>query len=338
MAGSQSRSPLALVTGATGALGPRVVEALHGAGYTVRTLSLDARDPGLLPASIETRLGDITDEAAVRAAMAGVDVVVHLAALLHIVNPSPELRPKYERVNIGGTQIVVEAALAAGVKRLVFFSTIAVYGYGSGRFLDEDTPAQPDTFYAQTKLAAEEIVLAARRADGEPLGAVLRPAAVYGSRLKGNYERLLQALARGRFIPIGPGTNRRTLVYDRDVANAVLLAAQHPSAAGRVFNVTDGEPHMLREIIAVMCQALGRRPPHVALPVGPIRLAASVIERTARLARVKSPIVQATVDKYTEDVAVDGSRIRRELGFVSQYDLVAGWRETVAELRHSGQL
>ena len=83
-------------------------------------------------------------------------------------------------------------------------------------------------------------------ADGQPLGAVLCLGAVYGSRIKGNYERLTHAMARNRFIPIGNGLNRRMLVYDKDVGRAAVLAVSHPAAAGRVFNVTDGEFHTLR--------------------------------------------------------------------------------------------
>lgn len=338
MAGSPSAPPLALVTGATGALGPRVVEALYQAGYAVRTLSLDAPTPGLLPEPTEIRLGDITDAATVRAAMAGVDVVVHMAALLHIVNPSPELRPQYERINIGGTRIVVEAALDASVKRLVFLSTIAVYGDSQGRLLDEDTPPFPNTFYAETKLAAEKTVLDARHPDGQPLGVVLRLAAVYGARIKGNYRRLVEALVRGRFIPIGDGRNRRTLIYDRDVARAVVLAATHPAAAGCCFNVTDGQYHMLRDIIAAICFALGRTPPRLTLPVRPTRYAVGLVEDGMQRIGRQSPITRAMIDKYIEDVAVSGERIRSQLGFAPQYDLTAGWRETIQEMRQSGAL
>ena len=85
----------------------------------------------------------------------------------------------------------------------------------------------------------------AKRKDGQLLDTMLRLGAVYGSRIKGNYERLLRALARNRFIPIGNGLNRRTLVYDKDVGRAAVLAVSHPAAAGRVFNVTDGEFHTL---------------------------------------------------------------------------------------------
>ncbi|MEN6638069.1 MAG: NAD-dependent epimerase/dehydratase family protein, partial [Smithella sp.] len=140
---------LILVTGATGAVGPRVVAALLESGCGVRTLSLDAPPAGAWLEAVDARLGDITDPAAVQTAMVGVDGVIHLAALLHIVNPPPELRSRYERINVGGTANVVEAARQAGVGRVVFFSTIAVYGASAGGVLTEDSPLRPDSFYAQ---------------------------------------------------------------------------------------------------------------------------------------------------------------------------------------------
>ena len=263
----QYETSMVLITGATGAIGPRVVHALYQAGYQIRTFSVDAPTAGMFPPHVEVVIGDVTNKAAVQSAMQGVDAVVHLAALLHIVNPPPEMREKYERINVGGTATVVEAAIKAGVKRVVLFSTIAVYGPSDGCVLNEQSPTHPDTFYAQTKLAAEQIVLNARGADGQPLGTVLRLGAVYGSRIKGNYERLTHALARHRFIPIGNGLNRRTLVYDKDVGRAAVLAVSHPAAAGRVFNVTDGAFHTLNDIIESICSALGRKPPRFSLPV-----------------------------------------------------------------------
>jgi nucleoside-diphosphate-sugar epimerase len=327
-----------LVTGATGAVGPRIVASLVEAGCGIRTLSLDPPPRGLWPERIETQLGDITDQSVVHAAMQGIDVVIHLAALLHIVNPTPSLQPEYERINVGGTAIVVEAARQAGVGRIVLFSTIAVYGDSAGGILTEDSPARPDSFYAQTKLAAERIVLAAKRADGRPLGTVLRLGAVYGGRIRGNYRRLLIALARGRFVPIGPGTNRRTLVYDKDVGRAAVLAAVHPDAAGRIFNVTDGQIHTMNAVIGILCDALGRRPPRWSLPVGIIRRLAGILEDGGRLCGLSSPVARATIDKYTEDAAVDGRRFCEQLGFIPRYDLASGWRETVAEMRQSGDL
>jgi nucleoside-diphosphate-sugar epimerase len=333
-----SKNPLILVTGATGAIGPFVVKAFHDAGHSVRTLSIDSPSAGVWPADIETRLGDITDTSVVQVAMESVDAIVHMAALLHIVNPPSELREIYERINVGGTATVVKAAVTAGVKRIVLFSTIAVYGPSYGCVLDEKSPTHPDTFYAQTKRSAEQIVLHAKNADGQALGTVLRLGAVYGSRIKGNYERLTHALVQNRFIPIGNGLNRRTLIYDKDVGRAAVLAVSHPVAAGRVYNVTDGKFHILNDIIESICSALGNKPPRLSLPVGLSRVSAGLLEKVGRSIGLKLPAIRTMIDKYTEDIAVDGGLIKKELGFVPQYDLKTGWEETIQEMRLSGKL
>jgi len=180
--------------------------------------------------------------------------------------------------------------------------------------------------------------LNARDADGQPLGTVLRLGAVYGSRIKGNYERLTHALARHRFIPIGSGLNRQTLVYDKDVGRAAVLAVSHPAAAGRVFNVTDGKFHTLNEIIESICSALGRKPPRLSLPRGLTRALVAIVEKGSRSIGLKPPITREIIDKFTEDIAVDSSRIQTELGFKPQYDLESGWRETIQEIRRMGEL
>ena len=258
-----------------------------------------------------------------------------------------------------------------------------MYGPSDGCVLNEVSPTHPDTFYAQTKRAAEQIVLNARGADGQPLGTVLRLGAVYGSRIKGNYERLTRALAgklgpgnlgtrsqflaklghvprfpRFPFIPVGNGLNRRTLLYDKDVSRAAAMAVSHPAAAGRVFNVTDGGFHTLNEIIESICYALGRKPPRLSLPLGPTRTLIGLIEKGYRLMGIMGGIVgtrsqflrklghvpiiplvtRAIIDKYTEDIAVDGSLIQRELGFMPQYDLKTGWEETIREMRGEKQV
>jgi UDP-glucose 4-epimerase len=276
-------------------------------------------------------IGDISDERAVRGAAAGARVMVHLAALLHLMNPPSTARPEYERVNVRGTAAVIDAANVEGVSRVVLMSTIAVYGYQARVLLDEDSPTVPDTFYGETKLAAERVALNARAADGSPLATVLRAAAVYGPGVKGNYLRLVHALARNRFVPIGPGDNLRTVVFDDDLAAATVLAATHPGAAGRIYNVSDGSPHPLREIIAAICTALGRRPPRWHAPVPPVRIA-------LRLASVIDRRLPSMLDKYLEEVAVDASRIQKELGFRPKMGLVDGWGATVSEMQRSGRL
>jgi UDP-glucose 4-epimerase len=335
---NRAKPSLILVTGATGAVGPRMVEALREAGYRLRTFSLDSPPANIWPTDIETLIGDITDAAAVQRAMRGVDAVVHLAALLHIINPSPGLKKKFSKINIGGTINVVNAAVQENVRRVLYFSTIAVYGDSNGCVLNEETQPKPKTFYEKTKLDAENIVLSAANAYGQRIGTVLRLAAVYGSRIKGNYRQLLKALAKGCFIPLGHGQNRRTLILDKDVAGAAVLALEHPNATGKIYNVSDGEFHTINHIISTMCAALGRKAPAFSLPERPARFAASMVEDLFRVVRRQAPISRASIDKYTEDMAVDSRRIREELGFKAKYGLEAGWMDTVREMRREGEL
>lgn len=327
---------LCLVTGATGCVGPVLVGHLLNAGYEVRALVRGTAPPGVLPPSVELCCGDISDGDFVRRAVQGAKLVFHLAAKLHVTNPRPELHSEFWQVNVEGTRNVVKACCAAGVQRLVFFSTSSVYGATQGAYVDEDTPVRLESFYAETKREAEEVTLAARNStSAAPLGVVLRLAAIYGQRMKGNYPRLARALWRGLFLPVGDGRNQRTLVYEQDAARAAVLAAQHPRALGRIYNVSDGRIHSQREIIRVICAAIGRPPPRFFLPTRPARWAATTADSLAGLVG-RSLNLATMVDKFVEDMAVRAERIQHELDFQPLFDLEEGWRQTVAAWQAAG--
>lgn len=322
----------ALVTGGSGAIGPALVHRLADDGWSVRVLVRKPPPPRLLPDSAQVILGDIADVDAIRAGVAGASHVFHLAARLHINSPGSALAGEYRRTNVDGSRLLAEAAAAAGVDRLVFFSTIAVYGATvPGELLNEDSPASAQSLYAVTKREAEDHVLAIRRGDGTPLATVLRLAGVYGSRIKGNYRQLVQWLRRGVFVPVGTGANRRTLVFDHDVADAAIAAALHPAAAGRVYNVTDGSVHTFREIVSVICDELQRRPPRVHVPIPVARSCARAFDAGLALGGRRS-MAGPMVEKLIEDMAVDGSRLQHELGFKPRYDLRAGWRAAIPRI------
>jgi nucleoside-diphosphate-sugar epimerase len=332
----------ALVTGATGAIGPATVRALLASGAGVRVFGrLDrARDEAgqaqAWPAGVEPAIGDVREPAAVAAAMPAVDVVIHLAALLHVVNPPPGHDQLYRAINVDGTRHVAEAAAAAGVRRLVLASTTAVYGPTGEQEASEDTAPAPDSWYAESKLEAERAARTVGRQSGLEI-VILRLSAVYGPRVRGNYRRLLRAMARGRFVSIGAGRNRRSLVADQDAARAFELAARHPSAAGHTFNVADGPAHSVDEILSAMAAAVGRQRPRWHLPTGVARVVAAAGD-LAGGAVGRRPGLRPSVEKYLEESAVDATRIRDVLGFRPELDLAAGWKMTAEGLRAAGEL
>jgi nucleoside-diphosphate-sugar epimerase len=305
-----------------------VVARLLADDRRVRVFSRHARPLPDAPGRVEAMTGDVGNPAAVARAVDGAEWVLHLAGLLHVQPAPPSLAAEYERVNHGGARVVADACARAGVRRLVLFSTVAVYGDTGPEGVDEDTPPRPITDYAASKLRGEGAVLAC---DGEGglRATVLRFAAVYGPHVKANYARLARSIARRRFVPIGAGRNRRTLVHEADVAEAAVLAASHPAAAGRVYNVTDGGVHRLAEILEAIAAASGRRLPPLRVPVAAARAAATVVDGALSLVG-RGPRVGPMIEKYGEEVVVRGERIQRELGFRPRFDLASGWRDAMA--------
>jgi UDP-glucose 4-epimerase len=292
----------------------------------------------LIPTGVECLTGDLVDLQAVERAVCGAKLVFHLAARLHLTNPGKELLPAYWRVNVEGTRNIVTACSAASVERLVYFSSVSVYGHRHSGWIDEDTARLPEGIYGETKRAAEDIVLAApaNRPD-RALAVVLRFPAIYGARMKGSYPRMVRALSRGIFIPVGPGDNQCTLLYVADAARAALLAAEHPDAAGRVYNVTDGQSHHLVDVIRTVCDALGRKPPRFHLPVGLARSVAQGVDGLAGLAGLRLNL-DPQIGIFLRNMTVRGERIQSELGFRASTSLAEGWRQTVAAWRADGTL
>lgn len=311
--------PSALVTGVSGVLGSVLVRHLLRAGWMVRGA---CRRPPQVE-GVEPIPADILDTDAMRRGARGVDVVFHLAAAVDTLSRRDD--ELMRRANVEGTMSVARAAREEGVGRLVYFSTTAVYGSTHRSIADERSAPDPESPYARTKLEAEKIVLDDRA------GVVLRVAAVYGPSVPGRYVALAR-LHRGGVLQI-VGTNRRTLVFENDLADAAILAASHSAACGRIFNVTDGTSHSLTAITSAMRAALGRTRPAM-------RLSADILAR--QFARLGDPFshtaLVSAVRKVAEDSAVDGAAIQRELGFVPRWDLDAGWRATIAAWRAERRL
>lgn len=320
---TQRKQKKCLVTGATGVLGVPLVRELLRGNYDVRILTRDTAAARLFNERIEIVAGDLSNTATLAKACEAVNYVFHFAAKLHVNNPAARLDGKYHETNVRATAQLLELARLNQVEKFVFASTISVYGAGDGATVFDETSAlKPTGVYAETKAAAEKLVLS------EDFGVVLRFAAVYGSRMKGNYPRLLRALKKRRFFFVGDALNRRTLIHHDDAARAAVLAAEQ--AAGKtLYNATDNRFYAFREIVVQMARALGAPAPTVRLPLAPFRHALFLLETVDRALRLDSGLNRGLLDKLIEDAAVSNLKMQREIGFEPQYDLATGWREAV---------
>jgi UDP-glucose 4-epimerase len=247
-----------LVTGGAGFLGAALANRLVRDGHTVRVLDdLASGDPTRLdPAVLFTR-GDVTDVPKLWSLLQGIDCVYHLAARVSV--PESLLYPRdYNAINVGGTVAVMEAMRDAGVKRVVFASSGAIYGAQQHQPVHEDLPPNPDSPYAVSKLAAEHYV--------RTIGALwkietvcLRIFNAYGpgqplppSHAPVIPQYLRQALNNGSLVMFGDGTQSRDFVYIDDVINALEAASIARNIDREVINIGSGSETSIRALIELI--------------------------------------------------------------------------------------
>jgi nucleoside-diphosphate-sugar epimerase len=232
-----------LVTGATGLLGSHIVEQLRKRKMPVRALVRPGSDCSWLQTQgVELVEGDITKPATLEHACRGVEVVYHAAAKVGDWGPWDE----FQRITIDGTRNVIEAAIAARVRRFLHISSISAYGYHTkDGTIDETVPLGYKlyrwAYYSRSKVAAEQIVWDAHNSDRIAV-TVIRPAWIYGPRDRTTVARLVAMIQRGQAKILGRGDNRLNVVYAGNIAEAAVTAAGMPEAAGEAFNCSnDGE-------------------------------------------------------------------------------------------------
>jgi UDP-glucose 4-epimerase len=270
-----------LVTGANGFIGASIAAAAGAAGWQVRAAS--RRLPATGGAGIEVVRGiDCSGDADWRAALGGIDVVMHCAARVHVLRETADdALAAFRAVNVDGTLALARQAAAAGVQRFVYISTIGVNGAETfGRpFRADDVPA-PHSPYARSKHEAEAGLRALERQTGLDV-VVVRPPLVHGPGARGNFARLLQVLDRGLPLPLASVDNRRSLVGLGNLVDLLLVCAAHPAARGQTLLVSDAEDVSTPALLRRLAAALDRRARLFPAPVGLLRGAARLFGRAA---------------------------------------------------------
>jgi len=328
-----------LVTGGTGFIGSHLAEEGRRRGAEVVVLGLTDRPEERANAELLARQGveivpgSITDAELCRRAAQGATHVFHLAVAMREGGKSDEF---FERVNLDGTQQLLDAAGAGGVQRFVYCGTIGIYGHRPPGITSETSPLRPGNIYERTKVAAERMVREQAPAAGVPF-TILRPADVYGPRDQ-RLLKLFRGVSRGRFPLFGNGRGRRHMVYVDDVVSAFFAACERTEAVGQAMIVAGPRPCTLAELIEEVRVATGSPRFGRRLPLGPMLAAAAVVEDVCQAIHVDPPIYRRRMDFFTSDSAFDTSLAQRLLAWTPRVELAEGVRRTAEDYRRAGAL
>ncbi|SEE98364.1 NAD-dependent epimerase/dehydratase family protein [Ruania alba] len=312
-----------LVIGSSGFVGSHLDAAFGDLGVELVRFDLHPDPHG----QHETIVGDVRDVEALTEAMAGCTAVLNLAAAHHDFGISTET---FESVNVGGARAVCAAMEHHGITNLCFYSSVAVYGEHSEP-PDETTVPTPVNDYGRTKLAAEAVYREweSTATDGAPRRAlIVRPAVVFGPRNFANLYKLIRQIHTRRFLPVGPGSNRKSMCYVTNLVEAIAYLwsapSRLPSGEVEVYNYADKPDQTSRETVTEVYRALGRREPAVRIPLAPALLAAKPFDMVGRVTGRDLPVTSARVRKLSEsETAFEAARIR-EVGFVPSVTLPEG--------------
>lgn len=317
-----------LVTGATGFVGRHLTRDFVRSGAVVRGLvrpRSDALEAGVQPAPADGLL----DREGVRRACAGVHTVVHLAARVHVMrDTAADPLAEFRAVNVEGTRVLLEEAAAAGVRRLVFVSSVKAVGESTpdGCWTDATEPRPLDP-YGVSKLEAEGVVRALAGAAGMH-APILRMPLAYGAGVKGNMRTLFGAVRRGIPLPLGGIRNRRSLLYTGNLAAAMRAVLDSPAAARETFFVSDDHDLSTADLVRAIARALGRRPRLIPVPPALFRAAGAAGDVAARFAPF--PLTSGAVDRLLGSLCLDVSRLRALTGYRPPFTPDEGLRECAA--------
>ncbi len=311
-----------LVTGANGFVGSVLCRGLAEAGHAPRA-AVRQIIPGSLGPDTAVCVGDIDGNTDWSQALRGIDCVVHLAARTHVMrdtaaNPLGE----YRLINVAATRRLAEQAVAAGVQRFIFASSIKVNGERTAdKPVSEQDEPHPEDAYGVSKWEAEQALRAA--ADSSMETVVLRLPLLYGPGVKGNFLSLLRAIDRGWPLPFAAVHNRRSLLYVGNLVDAIILCLDHPAAGGKTYLLADDDGISTPDLVRGIARALGKPARLFPFPPVLLKIAGAVAANSGAVSRLLGSLL------------VDSGKIRGELGWRPRCDMARGLEDTARWYLHS---
>lgn len=311
---------MVLVSGASGFIGTCLSNALALNGVCVIGMARQVQTGIAIVA-------DLNDSAALLAACAGVNTVFHCAGYAHAFSSlSGDDAAMHWRVNFEGTRNLVEAAGQAGVQRFVFLSSVKAMAEPGNECAAENFAGDPETAYGQSKLAAEQAVLAAGQRYGMHV-VNLRLAMVYGAGGRGNLERMGRLVKRGWFPPLPETGNHRSLVHVDDVVSAMRVVADDERASGKTYIIASQVAPSGRALFNALRAAQGLPPCTWSVPASFLRFAACLGDGFEKLLKRRLPLDTEALDRLLGSAWYSPSFIERDLGWCAKVSLNDGLSE-----------
>lgn len=300
-----------LVTGASGFVGSALVAALRRKDHFARR-ALRVR-PDAQDGTESAAVGNVDGQTDWRDALRDIDVVIHLAARVHVMRETAgDPLAEFLEVNLHGTENLARQAARAGVKRLVYVSSIKVNGESTaGQPFSESDKPNPQGPYATSKRQAEQALQRIARETGLEV-VILRPPLIYGPGVKGNFIKLLAAIDKGIPLPLAGARNLRSLIYVENLVDALIACATHPAAAGQTYLVSDGEDVSTAMLVEKIAKALGCNSRSFYFPPTLLRAVAALLGRAEQ------------IDRLFGSLRVNDEKIRNELAWTPPYNLEQG--------------
>ena len=288
------------VTGSTGFIGKQLVDKIEG---EIRVLS---REPH---PQYETIICDLASDMIPRASIDGIDTIFHLAGVAHDQRDASKIESQYHAVNVDATVRLAELAVASGVKRFIFVSSVKAGGPAVvGHCMNEVDQREPEDIYGKTKREAEIKLLEIGRHSDMHVS-IIRPSLVYGPGVKGNLRLMQTGIERGWFLPLPEVNNRRSMIHVDDLVQALILVAEDDRANGEIYIATDGHPYSSRQIYETICTVLGKVIPQWSVP----NVIFTIVSRLSSRLRYK-------IDKLLGDECYSSKKLQ-SLGFKAQRSL-----------------
>lgn len=315
----------AFITGASGFIGNTLLDKCVQRHWEVRILK-HIRSPRILTATgheYEVIEGDITDFRSLGGLFGGVDLLFHCAAALGgSVLPEKE----FFRINADGTRNILQAAKDAGVPKIVHFSSAGVLGsVRQGDVAHEGYALNPQNSYDRSKLEGETIAL--NFADEGMDIVIVRPGWAYGPGDRRTFK-LVKAIAKKRFILVTKGETLQTPVHIEDLAEGAFLCAEK-GQTGQIYHLAGSEVLTVKEIVMSIASATGSKIPPISLPLTPLKLAASALERSFALLKKEAPLTPGKLSFFIHPKPLAIQKARQELGYAPKINFTEGILQTV---------